>query len=291
MIRQVIIICLCLLLVLVIFVPVSGDDSLPTESPTTLPTTEPTTETTPVPTTSVTPGPTIEMPAAPFPLVAGFSGTPTSGTVPLTVQFNDTSTGSPTSWNWSFGDGNFSTEQDPVYAYMVTGNYTISLNATNSTESSRVIIPEYIIVLPIPETIPVPTTSVTPGPTIEMPAAPVPLVAGFSGTPTSGTVPLTVQFNDTSTGFPTSWNWSFGEGNFSAEQDPVYTYIVAGNYTVSLNATNSTESSSVTVLQYITVLSKSSLPHAQSPLSVYGSRFMKSPHQKMSPLDRHFHPQ
>ncbi len=38
-------------------------------------------------------------------IVADFSGTPTSGTVPLTVQFTDLSTGGPTMWSWDFGDG------------------------------------------------------------------------------------------------------------------------------------------------------------------------------------------
>ena len=36
--------------------------------------------------------------------VASFTGTPTSGTAPLPVQFTDTSTGSPTGWSWFFGD-------------------------------------------------------------------------------------------------------------------------------------------------------------------------------------------
>ena len=39
--------------------------------------------------------------------VAAFSGTPTSGPVPLQVIFTDASTGSPTGWAWFFGDENF----------------------------------------------------------------------------------------------------------------------------------------------------------------------------------------
>ncbi|MEW1939569.1 PKD domain-containing protein, partial [Pseudarthrobacter sp. NPDC080037] len=37
--------------------------------------------------------------------VASFTASPTSGTAPLNVSFTDTSTGSPTSWAWDFGDG------------------------------------------------------------------------------------------------------------------------------------------------------------------------------------------
>ena len=78
-------------------------------------------------------------------------------------------------------------------------------------------------------------------------------VANFSGTPTSGTAPLTVTFTDTSTGSPTSWNWSFGDGNFSAVQNPVYTYVSASTYTVSLIVTNPAGSNTKTVADYITV--------------------------------------
>ena len=36
---------------------------------------------------------------------ASFTASTTSGTAPLNVQFTDTSTGAPTSWAWTFGDG------------------------------------------------------------------------------------------------------------------------------------------------------------------------------------------
>jgi PKD repeat protein len=68
--------------------------------------------------------------------VASFTVAPVSGTAPLTVQFTDTSAGSPVSWNWSFGDGNFSTTQNPAYTYQYAGTYAVVLNATNAGGSN-----------------------------------------------------------------------------------------------------------------------------------------------------------
>ena len=63
--------------------------------------------------------------------VANFSGTPTSGTAPLTVGFTDTSTGSPTAWSWNFGDSSTSTAQNPSHTYTSAGAYTVALTAYN----------------------------------------------------------------------------------------------------------------------------------------------------------------
>ena len=82
------------------------------------------------------------------------------------------------------------------------------------------------------------------------PGATVP-VADFTGTPASGIAPLTVQFIDQSTGSPTSWNWSFGDGSYSTARNPPHTYSVNGTYTVSLNVTNAAGSNSVTRINYI----------------------------------------
>jgi PKD repeat protein len=78
-------------------------------------------------------------------------------------------------------------------------------------------------------------------------------VVSFRGTPTSGRVPLTVTFTDTSTMVPTSWNWSFGDGTFSPSKNPVHTYSQGGVYTVTLNATNSKGTGTLTRPNYIGV--------------------------------------
>lgn len=67
---------------------------------------------------------------------ASFTASPWSGRAPLTVQFTDTSAGSPTSWNWNFGDGTTSTQQNPSKTYSNPGMYTVSLNVQNSLGGS-----------------------------------------------------------------------------------------------------------------------------------------------------------
>ena len=47
------------------------------------------------------------------------------------VNFTDGTTGIPDQWQWDFGDGNGSTDQNPVYSYLVDGTYTVQLIATN----------------------------------------------------------------------------------------------------------------------------------------------------------------
>ena len=165
-------------------------------------------------------------------IVADFSGTPTSGTVPLTVQFTDLSTGGPTMWAWDFGDGGTSMVASPSYTYQTPGTYTVKLTASSQTGGTSTKVKEgYITVSPAGG-----------------------IVADFSGMPTSGTVPLTVQFTDLSTGGPTMWAWDFGDGGTSMVASPSYTYQTPGTYTVKLTASSQTGGTSTKVREgYITV--------------------------------------
>ena len=163
------------------------------------------------------------------PITANFTATPNKGYVPLAVTFADTSTGSPTSWLWNFGDGTTSSAQNPpVHTYSAAGTYTVTLTATGPCGSN---------------TRPYSVTVCNP------------ITANFTATPTSGPAPLTVTFADTSIGSPTSWLWDFGDGATSTAMNPSHQYTTAGTYTVILTATNSCGSNSLTRTNYITVAS------------------------------------
>ena len=172
--------------------------------------------------------------------VASFTGTPTSGSAPLTVAFTDASTNSPTSWYWTFGDGSTSTTKSPSHTYTTAGTYTVTLKATNTGGSNTLTRTGYISVT---------TPAVAP-------------VASFTGTPTSGSAPLTVAFTDASTNSPTSWYWTFGDGSTSTTKSPSHTYTTAGTYTVTLKATNTGGSNTLTRTGYISVTTAAPAPVA-----------------------------
>ena len=58
-------------------------------------------------------------------LEAIFTCDVTTGVAPLTVHFTDQSTGNPTSWLWSFGDGGTDSVQNPVHTFTSNGIYTV----------------------------------------------------------------------------------------------------------------------------------------------------------------------
>ena len=256
-----VLLCMAIVFVAVIAVPVAADNVTPTATVTATSTTVPvttttaptttatpaTTQTTVIPTTTATTAvPTTTATATPVPTAttvvatttaapvipaAGFTASIVSGTAPLTVQFTDDSTNSPTAWSWSFGDGITSAVENPSYTYTTAGTYTVTLTATNAAGTNVDTQSNYITVN----------------------AATAPPVADFSQSATSGTTPFAVQFTDTSTNTPTSWSWNFGDGNTSTDENPSYIYSTAGSYTVSLTATNAGGSNSTSVADDVTV--------------------------------------
>ncbi|MDD1694334.1 MAG: PKD domain-containing protein, partial [Methanoregula sp.] len=94
--------------------------------------------------------------------------------------------------------------------------------------------------------------------------------AGFTATPRQGLAPLPVQFTDTTTGSPASWAWDFNNDGTtdSTDQNPSYTFTSVGTYTVTLTATNSDGSNSITKTSYIAALTQQQVPEF-SPTNIY----------------------
>ncbi|MDD3621888.1 MAG: PKD domain-containing protein, partial [Methanofollis sp.] len=169
-------------------------------------------------------------------LTADFEADVTVGVVPLNVTFTDLSTGNVTAWEWDFGDGTNSTEQNPLHTYEEGGIYTVSLTVSDETNETDTMTKEDYVM-------------VSGGP-----APPAELTADFEADMTEGEAPLNVTFTDLSTGNVTAWEWDFGDGTNSTEQNPAHTYENAGVYTVSLTVSDETnETDTMTKEDYINV--------------------------------------
>ena len=144
--------------------------------------------------------------------IADFTASSTYGNAPLNVSFTDNSTDA-TSWYWKFGDGNISRERNPTHNYSTEGNYTVIL-AVNNTNGWSAKTQEITVQNGLP-------------------------AVDFSADNSSGSV----QFTDSSQN-ATSWSWDFGDGETSTDESPVHTYSAAGNYTVTLTASNEMGSAS-----------------------------------------------
>jgi len=76
-----------------------------------------------------------------------FSGTPTNGFVPLTVSFDNLSSGA-TAYSWDFGDDQNSTNANPTNVYTNTGAFTVSLTASGPAGTNTLTLTNYVLVLP-----------------------------------------------------------------------------------------------------------------------------------------------
>jgi len=141
---------------------------------------------------------------------ANFSASTTSGYAPLNVTFTDKSKDATTAL-WYFGLTNTSKEKNPTYTFTSPGTYRVVLEVSNGrgwdATAQEITVQGQQKVLP---------------------------EAGFDADTFNG---LDVQFADTSQN-ANEWNWDFGDGTNSTEQNPEHTYSTAGNYTVNLAANN-----------------------------------------------------
>ena len=171
---------------------------------------------------------------------AGFTATPLYGPAPLNVSCIDQSLVDPALdlspvYSWDFGDNTpISSEKNPVHQYTQEGEYSITLLITSNGRSDDVEMSYPVVVTP-PE--------------------PFLLIPGFTATPIAGDAPLTVSFIDQSSGPVDGWNWTFGDGDTSDDQNPVHRYVTAGTYSPVLRIWSGTPDTNATLFidNYITV--------------------------------------
>lgn len=144
--------------------------------------------------------------------IADFSASTTYGTTPLLVSFNNKSLYA-TSYEWDFGDGTTSSDENPSHTFYNSGTYIVTLKASNDNNSDKKSL----------------TINVTPK------AKPV---ADFSFTPSTGMAPCEIYFTNATTG-ASSYSWDFGNGQTSSLQNPSLIYVEGGTYTITLTATGS----------------------------------------------------
>lgn len=140
---------------------------------------------------------------------ANYNASVDKGKVTFTNLSADTD-GTIASYAWNFGDGNTSTDINPVHTYAANGSYNVTLVVTDDDGEDSVAYQESFNI----------TVNVLP-------------TASF----TSAKEFLKVTLTDTSSdgdGTVSAWDWDFGDGNTSNLQNPVHTYASAGTYTISL---------------------------------------------------------
>jgi PKD repeat protein len=154
------------------------------------------------------------------------AGGPYTGGPNVAVTFNGSGSSDPQgealTYAWNFGDGTTGNGVSPSHTYTATGNYPISLTVTNTSNLSSTA-----------------TTSAS--------IALQPPVANAGG-PYVGMPNVVVNFNGSGSNDPQSealtYAWNFGDGNTASGVSPGHTYTAAGNYSVSLTVTDSSNLSS-----------------------------------------------
>jgi PKD repeat protein len=158
-----------------------------------------------------------------------WSNLPAFGNTTTTFHFTDSSTGrNVTGFFWNFNEGSPSNAKNSDHIFASCGNdycqYHINHSATDSPGTP------WSLTAWLNRSLWV-TVYKDPAPT-----------ATFTQNVTWGMVPFAVKFTATPSGpiLVNDWYWTFGDGGTSTSQNPIYTYISGGTYTVTLKASNYT---------------------------------------------------
>ncbi len=130
------------------------------------------------------------------------------------ISFTNNSTGLNLIYDWDFGDGNSSTDENPQHSYATEGTFTPCLTITDIYGcTNSICLPNEIV--------------------IANPVSNFSLDTSYASCP-----PLIVNFQNLSTN-ATSYLWDFGDGSGLSDLDtPAHVYTEPGIYNVTLVATS-----------------------------------------------------
>ena len=148
--------------------------------------------------------------------VAQFTSNVTSGCAPLGVKFTDQSTNNPTSWTWSFNNGQTFSTPDPIAVFTIPGTYTVTLIVKNASGAAAIRDTNYITVYASPS-----------------------VSFGLNHLACAPTEIQFQQFSQPGQGVIISYVWTFGDGSSGSGPTPQHLYTQPGYYNVGLTVTNS----------------------------------------------------
>ncbi|MEI6487503.1 MAG: PKD domain-containing protein [Bacteroidota bacterium] len=124
------------------------------------------------------------------------------------VQFVDNSINIPTSWLWSFGDGTYSSIQNPSHQYLSSGTFLVNLHVTNAFGVNDY--SQYVSINVLASTI------------------------NYVGNLMVG---QSIQFSIPTSGINT-YLWNFGDGYLASLSTPQHVFSAPGTYYVSVLVSN-----------------------------------------------------
>jgi PKD repeat protein len=170
------------------------------------------------------------------PVVQGFAD-PTTGSVPLTVDFSSTAAdpdGDPLIYRWTFGDGGSALGSNPTHTYTKVGTYTATVTVRDPDGNVGT------------DTVQI---------TVNAAGNQIPMVV-TAADPTEGNAPLPVRFQAQAIDpdGPESalvYRWDFGDGGALFGRNVRHTYMEPGTYKAKVTVTDakggSTTSEDITI--------------------------------------------
>lgn len=165
----------------------------------------------------------------PLTFISGsFEASVKTGCAPLTVNFTS-NVQNAASVLWLFGDGSTSTLPNPVHIYQNAGSYDVNLILISAGGCTDTITEKAFIGVNSP-------------------------TADFSHTISSNCIPAVVDFISLSQN-AVSWLWDFGDGTYSAAENPSKIYNAPGHFDVSLIVTNANGCTDTIIMQSLIAVS------------------------------------